>query len=375
MVARRGPVGKGISPFAAPPDPGIVKPMRFRIPFILFALLTAFVLNGCYVLKQGATLLDYQHRAVSIDSMLEDKNLPPETRNFLEQVKEIKLFAVRELGLAENDNYTKYVDLDRDYLAVVVSATEKDSFKRHEWWFPVVGKVPYKGFFQEEGAREEAEDLKRQDLDVWVRKVDAFSTLGYFTDPLYSYMKRYSDFRLADLLIHEQTHATVYLSGESQFNEEFANFVGQEGARYYLGKKYGNASTEYKKWEAGEADQAAFLSYLRGLIASLDELYRKPLSREEKLEAKKALIDSSKRAFEAEYASRFSTDSYRWFLRVPVNNAFLSLYQLYGENSDDYLKLYERSGKDLRKFVAAAKTLEKKKGEPKKLLEEALKLR
>lgn len=346
--------------------------MRRSSRTAVLLILSFLSLGGCYVLKQGSTLLDYRHRAVPIDSMIRDESTPEDTRKFLERVKEIKRFAVDELGLAENDNYTNYVDINRDYLALVVSATEKDSFKRYEWWFPVVGDVPYKGFFEEKDAREEAAELKKKDLDVWIRKVDAFSTLGYFSDPLYSYMKNYSDYRIAELLIHEQTHATVYLSGESQFNEELANLVGREGARLYLERKYGRESREYRAMEASEADYAAFYAWIRGMIAGLDELYRKPVPRAEKLAEKEKLIASYKKTYEDEYVSRFRSDGYRWFVRVPVNNAFLSLYQLYDENSAEYRDIFARSGKDLRRLIAAAKTIEGRKGDPKGLLKKAL---
>ncbi|MDR3341903.1 MAG: aminopeptidase, partial [Treponema sp.] len=206
---------------------------------ILLGCLTVF--SGCYTLKQGVTMLGYLNRAVPLESLLTASPEEPvdasgeegssdaalDKRRFVEQVLDIRRFAITALGLRESANYTRYVALDRDYLAAVVSAAAQDSFSRYEWWFPVVGKVPYKGFFDPKDARKEAEKLKKKDLDVWIRGVDAFSTLGWFSDPLYSYMRHYPVHQLADLIIHEQLHATVYLKGQSQFDEELAEFVGR----------------------------------------------------------------------------------------------------------------------------------------------------
>jgi predicted aminopeptidase len=344
-------------------------------------LAAGLLFSGCYTLTQGVTMLGYLGRAVPLEELagreaqnVERGGTPPaaeETARFVERVCEIRRFAV-ELGLKESANYTRYVELDRNYLAAVVSASAPDSFTRYEWWFPVVGKVPYKGFFKVEGARKEREKLEKKDLDVWVRGVDAFSTLGWFRDPLYSYMRDYSDYRLANLLIHELLHATVYLKGQSQFNEELAEFVGTEGARLYIEQKYGPDSPEYRAIFDSEADSDAYVSYLRGLIAELDELYRGPASREEKLAQKARIIRASQERFERDYDTLFRGDNYRGFSELPVNNAYLDLYRLYYEGNSFYRELYEKSGSSLPRFIAAAKTLKNREQDPKAALTLAL---
>jgi predicted aminopeptidase len=283
---------------------------------------------------------------------------------------------MEELGLKESANYTRYVELDRNYIAAVVSAAARDSFTRYEWWFPVVGKVPYKGFFNVEDARKERDKLRKKGLDVWVRQVDAFSTLGWFKDPLYSYMGGYSDYQLANLLIHELLHATVYLKGLSQFNEELAEFVGTEGARLYIEKKYGGDSAEYREIFDSEADSAVYVAFLHELIAELDGLYKSGLNREETLAQKEEIIRLNKERFVRDYGSRFRSESYRdlplRFAELPVNNAYLELYRLYYADNRFYRDLYEKSGRDLPRFIAAAKTLKKGREDPKRQLERAL---
>jgi predicted aminopeptidase len=292
-------------------------------------------------------------------------------RRFVEQVQDIRRFAREELGLAATKNYTKYVTIDRDYLAAVVSASAADSFERHEWRFPVVGSMPYKGFFDPADARKERAKLEKRGLDVWIRGVDAFSTLGWFQDPLYSYMQDYSPEHLADLLIHESLHATVFLKGQAQFNEELAEFVGSEGARLYMESRFGLDSEEYRRMIDAEADNTAFLAFIRELIGELEALYAGDAPREEKPQKKEAIIRAAKIRFDDEYGRRFKSENYRGFSALPVNNAYLELFRLYYGGGDFYRDLYDRSGRDLSRFIAAAKTLNRK-GDPKQQLAKAL---
>jgi predicted aminopeptidase len=319
----------------------------------------AALFSGCYTLRQGAAMLGYLNRAVPLESLAEGASAGEGESQaaFAAQVRNIRRFAMEELGLKESKNYTRYVEIDRDYLAAVVSACAKDSFTRHEWWFPVVGKVPYKGFFDPADARKEREKLEKRDLDVWVRGVDAFSTLGWFRDPLYSYMRDYPPHRLANLLIHELLHATVFIKGHVQFNEELAEFIGSEGARLYIEKTYGVDSEEYRMIGASDGDSAVFLAFIRELIAELETVYSGGADREEKLRRKAEIIREAQTRFEAGYDAMFQSGDYRGFAKLKVNNAYLELYRLYYEEDGFFKDLYERSGRDLPRFIAAAKTL------------------
>ena len=347
-----------------------------NLPVVIAAVLllgTSIISSGCYTLKQGTTMLGYLGRAVPLEELSKNDTAPEEDIIFVQKVEDIRRFAMEELGLKESKNYTRYVELDRDYLAAVVSASAKDSFTRHEWWFPVVGKVPYKGFFAVKDARKERAKLEKKDLDVWVRGVEAFSTLGWFRDPLYSYMKKYSGEVLADLIIHELFHATVYIKNQSQFNEELAQFVGVEGGRIYM-ERSGSPVLDSDA-EALKADRAEYYAFIRGLITELDDLYKSNISREEKLLRKEDIIKGAKAAFDQNYDALFQTDNYRGFSELPVNNAYLDLYRLYHEEDNYFKDLYARSGQDLAKFIAAAKTLNPKQVNPRETFEKALGLK
>jgi len=340
----------------------------YLLPLIFGAislLTVCALLSGCYTVKQGVTMLGYLNRAVLLEKT--------SNADFIMQVFDIRRFAMEELGLAMSKNYTRYVELDRDYLAAVVSASAKDSFKRHEWRFPVVGAMPYKGFFNIEDARKERVKLEKKDLDIWIRSVDAFSTLGWFKDPLYSYMRDYSTWRLADLIIHELVHATVFIKGQVKFNEELAEFIGSEGSRLYIETRYGEDSEEYRKMLASKGDSKKFIEFIQELITELNTIYTNSdsINREEILLKKEAIITAAKERFEAEYDSRFSNDNYRGFSAMPINNAYLELYRLYYDEDNFFADIYERSGQNLPAFIAAAKKLTKK-GNPRTQLENAL---
>jgi predicted aminopeptidase len=327
---------------------------------ILTVVCLSLLCSGCYTLKQGAIMLGYLGSAVPLSSVENRKNADADDIRFVEQVNDIRRFAIEELGLKETKNYTKYVTLDRDYLAAIVSASEKDSFTRHEWRFPVVGAVPYKGFFLAGDARKEAKKLQKKDLDVWIRPVDAFSTLGWFRDPLYSFMKEYSASRLADLLIHELVHATVFLKNNVQFNEELAEFIGSKGALLYIERKYGADSPEMKSIHETEKDNKTYIAFIQKLIAQLDEIYSGSLGREEKLLQKETVIHAAQERFSQEYDTLFISDRYRGFSEMNINNAYLELYRLYYAGGSALEEIYQQSGGKLHSFVAAAKTLTNK---------------
>ena len=356
------------------PVRSIINLLFFNLPVFIAVLIllgASFVCSGCYTVKQGTTMLGYLNRAVPLEEIAKSETASDDDRRFVQQVEDIRRFATVELGLKESKNYTRFVELDRNYLAAIVSASAKDSFTRHQWWFPVIGRVPYKGFFNPEDARKERAKLEKKDLDVWIRGVDAFSTLGWFKDPLYSYMKNYSQRELAELIIHELLHATVYLKNHSQFNEELAEFVGTEGARLYMESRQADDDSNDDGSGSVKADRDIFLSLIRGLIEELNAVYESEIPREEKLIRKEEIIRDAKLRFAEDYDTLFKTENYRGFSELPINNAYLDLYRLYHEEDHYFRELYEKSGSDLPKFINAAKTL-KGKGNPREELEKAL---
>ena len=344
---------------------------------ITLLIITFLILPGCYTLKQGSALLGYLNRAILLESLLEldaDEIETEKNRLFVELVMDIRSFAKDELGLELGKNYSDYVKIDRDYLAAVVSASAADSFDRYEWKYPIVGSMPYKGFFKDNDAIKEKNKLEKKSLDVWVRPVEAFSTLGWFKDPLYSYMRDYPPDRLADLIIHESLHATVFIKGAAEFNEELAEFVGREGSRLFMEYRYGIDSDEYKSMTDWTEDNRNFIDFIQNIISRLQDLYDSGKSKEEKLKEKERIINIEKERFETNYDDVFVSHYFRKFSDIPVNNAYLDMFRLYFDE-DDYIKdLYDKSGLSLAEFIEAAKKIPNRTRNPRESLMELVKL-
>lgn len=351
--------------------------LRFMTSVLAMAAAAVFFLSGCatqlgYLAKQGEYLWKYSSGTQPVGALLQSSATPADTRDFLLRVSQIKSFAVEEVGLRNNENYTRYKEIDRDHLVDVVSACDAVSFTPYLWSYPFLGKLPYKGFYERADAEAEGARLKKEGYDVIIRSVDAFSTLGFTKDPLYSFMKKYSPFELASLIIHEQTHATLFLNGQPQFNEELATFVGDEGAFEWLIMKYGEDSEEYQSAVAEDEDSQTFISLLQSLSRELEGLYSGSGTRPEKLARKAEIIGDFKRRFSEDLASRFHSKAYKDLGKIPLNNAYLDLYRLY---SDDIplLRAYWtlRCGSSLSRFMKAAKNLAGR-GDVKALMRQSL---
>ncbi len=334
-------------------------------PLILLPVLVITTLGGCvsqmgYLTKQGGYLLRYSTGARPVQKVLEDPATPADTQEFLRRVQDIRLFAVQQVGLKDNGNYTRYRQIDRDHLVDVVSACDAVSFTPYLWRYPFLGRLPYKGYYERQDADAEAARLRKEGWDVVVRPVDAFSTLGFTKDPLYSFMKSYSTFGLASLIIHEQTHATLFLKGQPDFNEELASFVGDEGAFEWLRARFGEDSPQYRDARDSYEDSQTFTALLAELAGQLDAVYKGNASRPEKLAEKERIIADFTQRLGGELAARFHTKAYSSLGRLQLNNAYLSLYSLYS-NDIPLLRAYwqTKCGSSLPRFMDAMKRLAK----------------
>lgn len=339
-------------------------PARFRVIRLLSLALIAATsgLSSCYYLKQADYLFGYSRSAVPVERVLEESTTPRHVREFLLEVEQIKRFAEEELGLARNENYTSYVETGNDYLATIVSAAEPLSFTSHLWDYPLVGSAPYRGYYEEEDAITEAKRLKEDGLDVWLRRVDAFSTLGYLRDPLYDYMTDYPVHRLAQLIIHEQTHATLWIKDDSSFNEDLASFVGKAGAARYIQEFYGEDSEELHRMEWEGRDVRRFTQDMFSLRGRLQQLYDEvppeitrdspPSDEKERLlRRKEEIMAEYQREFSEGYEERYRTDFYIKFGELKINNAFLELFSIYQGEEELLKKIYREEGEDMRRFL------------------------
>jgi predicted aminopeptidase len=336
------------------------------LPLIALCILPLF--SGCYLLKQGTYLLSYNYRSRPIEKVLAEESISGDAGIMLSMVQEIRRYAVEEIGLEDNRNYTRYLELDRDHLVDVVSACTADSFTPYEWRFPFFGSFPYKGFYEPQDAQREASRLERRGLDVWVRQVDGFSTLGFFSDPIYSFMTEYSPFALADLIIHEQTHATVFVKNEIQLSEELATFVGREGALSFLRDRYGEDSEAYRQAVASLNDWSRFRDRVIELHDDLDTLYRSEIDSRRISAEKQRIVEDFNQRLRSKATEFFQSDHYRNFEGIPVNNAYILSFVRYSQDLDIFYKLYKARGGDLKATVEVLKQIRQVKGSAKEYL-------
>lgn len=316
------------------------------------ALLACGACSPIYVLRAGYEEAKILSRREPIAKLVADSTTPPEKRHKLRLVLEAREFARDSLGLDVGKSYTTFSQLDSDTLALIVSAAYRDRFEPYTWWFPIVGRMPYKGYFSEEAALNAIADLEEKGLDTYLRPTAAFSTLGWFNDPMVSPLLRYDSVSLASTVIHELLHNTLYLSGEGAFNESFANFVGARGAIAMLCGRNGQASQVCRRAEALWQDELLFGEFLSGLVAELEALYaRDDVGYDAKMELREEIFERAQRTFEENVQPRLRVATFSSFSRVPLNNAVLLSRRLYYKRLDLFERLYHGTGGDLRKAI------------------------
>jgi predicted aminopeptidase len=241
------------------------------------------LLGACYLVKQAEGQLHILLTQRPLEDVLADPDVPASRKEKIRLVRDVKEFGEREIGLSVSSNYTRFYDTGGRPVSWLVSASAKHRFENHTWWFPVVGTVPYKGFFRRADAVAEARALEADGYDVQLTPVAAYSTLGYFADPVLSTMAEYPDEELAALILHELTHGTVYLAGDTNFNEKLASFVGWQGALEFARRRHGIESEAYARTVEALAREEERARRSRELFEKLDQFYRSDLPRAEKI--------------------------------------------------------------------------------------------
>lgn len=335
--------------------------------------LSVFLLPGCaldtvpYLFRLAAGQAELLSKRRPIEEVLRDPDsrLSPEFKERLSQVAEVREFA-RTIGLTPGGAYTQYAPVE--VKVFVLTAAERTRLRRHEWRWPVVGSLPYKGFFSKEDAHREAEKLHGRRLDTHVRVVSAYSTLGWFDDPVVPGMLKGSLGSFVSLLLHESVHDTFFRKGHAAFNEQAAVLVEREGALRFLRKKLGKDSAEVRRYREALEEGERFLRVLDGLHADLARLYAGRVSDEEKLSRRKEVFGRYLSTHPG-LGERLREEREATGLPVDLNNAYVLSYQLYFENRDQMNRVFGRIGRDLPRMVCLLKRAAEVEGDPFEALE------
>ena len=339
---------------------------RRVISGLLAAAVVLFALTptGCYLSRAGWEEAKILGGRRPIAKLVADSGLDPATRGKLRLVLEARDYARYTLGLDAGDSFTTYSRLDRDTLVLLVSAAHRDRLEEYTWWFPIVGRVPYKGFFDFDAARSLAAQLKRQGLDVYMRPASAFSTLGWFNDPLLSTTLRSDSLELVNTVIHEVTHNTFYGAGQAAFNESFANFVGARGAEAFFRARGDITAADevVLRWE----DEKRLAAFWGALYRSLDSAYRAhPGSRDARIEARDSVFARARRTLITDVGPRLRTIPAGYAERVTLDNAALMARRVYLTDVELFDRAYEREDRHLARTIRRIIDLAKAtKGDP-----------
>ncbi len=297
-----------------------------------------------------------------LEAVLKSDRLTTEQKNKLRLTQEVKQFAYDKLKLKKSDNYSKYVDLKRKYVTYNVTASEKWKFEPYLWGFPIIGKAPYKGYFNEQMAKDEASALDQNNYDTSVRGVSAYSTLGYFTDPLLSSMLNYSEYNLANTIIHELTHTTLFIKDNINFNERLAVFVANKGTEMFYLQKEGEKSPTLENVRLENEDDKLFSVFITAEIDSLKKWYSdfdhsKNLPASEKESLRKERLSQIKINFNKNLKSQLKSRSYERVFSKQLNNADLIDYNTYMKSLDVFEKVYQKNGSNILDFLKKCEEL------------------
>lgn len=338
------------------------KRTRARVWRVLFPVLCLSVLGASqpplqvdYVLTQAVYQAGMLLGRVPVEDVLASGELTPGRRQRLELADEIRRFSRDEIGLAPFRSYTEVaVGFERRMYNVMACAP--DRFQAAGRWFPIVGSIPYIGYFRRSDTQREVRRLRSAGLDVYPRRVGAYSTLGWFDDPILPGMLDWHEVRLADTLIHESAHATLFLSGQMRFNESYARFVGNRGAEAFMQTRREISPDELRYAEESRHDRALMRTAMHELYLELDALYGDDRPRDQVLRRKAEIIADARQRYEE---LPFQRKAYRtYFQRVKVNNATLLSYRTYNSGDAGFHVIYDGCDRNLRCFVERMQAVE-----------------
>lgn len=310
-----------------------------------------------YVAEVGYGQMKILMKRRSFEDVLSDPTIAKDTKKKIQHVMEVRHFAEKELFLNIGDTYNSYADIERSAASYNVTASEELKFQAKTWWFPIIGTVPYLGFFDHAEAEEKGLELEKEGWDVRVRSVSAYSTLGWFNDPLLSSQIVYSDYYLTRLVIHESAHRTIWFSGDVNFNESFASFVEKEGARIFYEKKHGKDSQEMDKFKKGLLWEKEERELYHNYAARLNDLYGSSSSDDEKRITKVSIIKDFRKDMVLLYR-KFGIPTTKFNAEFNYNNAdFLSSLR-YHSGGDFFMNKYIDSNKDWGIFYKKMKKLQ-----------------
>jgi predicted aminopeptidase len=307
-----------------------------------------------YVTRAGFEETRILQSRQPIPRLVRDTAIDPGVRRSLGLVLETRDYAAR-LGLEAKETYTTYADVGRDTLLLVLQAAPKDCICPHTWKYPIVGRIPYKGFFDSQAARREAGRFTARGYDTYLRPSSAFSTLGWFNDPLLSTALTRDSVELAATVFHEIAHNTLYVKSATPFNESFAQLVGYRSAQAFFQEQGDSARARQAadRWH----DEIVLGDYYSALVGRLEALYAQQPDSAALEEGRRAAATWARAQLEGPIGQRLRTFRIGRLIERPINNAQLIGARIYRTRLDLFERWYQQHGRDIRGSVSGLKTL------------------
>ena len=339
--------------------------LRLKFVFLIFSAITVSACSsfGYYMdLMAGHSELMEQRKPVK--ELLAEKEIKHKLRELLKKSQEMRDFATIELNLPENDSYRMYADLKRRYAVWNVIAAKEFSIQPKKWCFLFVGCLSYRGYFSKEVATEYANELKGEGYDVYVAGANAYSTLGWFDDPLLNTMMYKSEASRAGIIFHELAHQVVYIDDDSAFNEAFATTVEQEGIRRWLEKNGDDA--RYTQYLLNKKRDTQLNQLLQGTRDRLKDLYKTDLTEAVKRKTKKQIFVSMKTKYDQLKNKWGGYNAFDKWMNQDFNNSHLLLIATYYELVPMFKAMLKKENYDLNRFYIAVEKLGAKNKEDRK---------
>ena len=333
---------------------------------LLLAVLLYLLLapTGRYLVRAAWEEARILARRQPIAEMVDDSTNSATVRQKLRIVLAARAFASDSIGLKARQSFTAFSRLEHDTLVLVLSAAYRDRLEAYSWWFPIVGRVPYKGFFDFGAAKAAARKLDHDGFDVYLRPSPAFSTLGWFNDPLVSTSLNADSLDLANTVIHELTHNTFYASGQAVFNESFANFVGARGSAWFFRSRgQPDAADEA---DARWSDDKVMARFWERLYHSIDSTYKAHPGADsahvrERIAARDTVYRRARTELVEVLGPQLHTIGPRVLERMRLDNAALMARRIYLTDLDLFDAVWLREDQDLKKTIARVIALAKSK--------------
>jgi len=342
------------------------RPLLGLITLVTLAVFMVSVISGCsplYLMRAAYEEGKILWRREPIADYLGKPDLVPDTEEKLRLVLQVRDYAKDVLKMNVGGSYTTYSYVDRPDLAFIVTAAPRTELKPYTWWFLFVGTVPYKGYFTKEDAEQAAAELQADGYDTNIRTTAAFSTLGWFDDPVLSHLLRYGKVTLAEIIFHELLHSTFYVKGAGDFNESFANFVGARAAIEFFRDQRGATSAEYQEAIQSWQEELEFSEFIEDFAKSLDELYRRNIPYEDKLRLRQELFQKAKDDWLLRIGD-LPKSRFRRFSEQPLNNAVVINYLLYFRNLKLFEEVYQAKGQSLVATIEVVRRAVEEGGDP-----------